>query len=181
MSSVCGIVLAGGKSRRYGSPKQNIVIDGTTMMARTRALLQELLGEEPLPVLPDDRPGNGPLGGIETVLRVAPADRVLVVACDLPGLSTELLRLIAYHPADVDVVVPVSGGRRHPLCARWHRRCLPQVTAALDQGRRSVNRLLDELNVVEVDPAGAGLASDHALANVNAPADLTAFLEDRTR
>ncbi len=129
-----------------------------------------------MPVLPDFRPGHGPLAGVETALREALVDRVLVVACDLPGLSVELLRRIAEWPVDADVVLPLASGRRQPLCARWHRRCLPAIRAALDAGQRSIQRLLETVDLAELSPADLGIPVDRQLFNVNRPEDLAKFL-----
>lgn len=180
-----GVVLIGGASRRFGSPKQEIEVDGLRLLERSRAVLVEALGAEPIVSggagLPDLRPGQGPLAGLESVLVHAPAsvNHVLLLACDLPGVSAGLVRLLAECSSAADVVLPLVGGRRHPLCARWHRRTLPAIQAALDAGRRSVNRLLESLTVEELDEAAltaAGLDPHAETWNVNRPGDLQRFL-----
>ena len=180
--SVGGVVLVGGRSRRFGSPKVDIPVGGETLLDRTRQVLVEALGVEPLVVggsgLADLRPGLGPLAGIETALAAIDTDLAVVVACDMPGVTVSLVRLLATWDADADVLVPNVEGRRHPLCARWHRRVLPHIREALDLDRRSVHALLEGLDVAEVGEEAlraAGLEPARALFNVNTPEDLRAF------
>ena len=60
------------------------------------------------PVLPDRRPGAGPLGGIESALSYTTADWNLVLACDMPAISAEFLRglLEAAERVNADALVP---------------------------------------------------------------------------
>lgn len=101
-------------------------------------------------VIPDLRPGNGPLGGIEAALTASTADWNLVVACDLPGVSACLLRrlLDEAENSGADCLAPVSpAGRVEPLCAVYHRRCLPVVTGILNRGIKKVRAMLAGLRV----------------------------------
>ena len=173
-----GVVLAGGASRRFGADKTHIQVDGLTLLERSKRALEPVCDVVRVIRATDDlRPGRGPLAAIETALTWADGP-VLVVACDLPGLSPELIRVLAeWNPAAL-VVVPVVGGRRHALCSRWSQAALPAVTAALDAGEGSVQRVLDRLGAEEVDEAAlvaAGIDATVALWNVNRPADLEEF------
>ena len=125
-------------------------------------------------VVPDDHPGEGPLGGIATALRIhessGDAD-VLAVACDLPFLGpVDLGRLVAaagLRP-DADAVVARTN-RREPGCALWRPSSHAAVRSAFDGGERAVHRVLDRLHVVEVDlPA-------ESLRNINTPDDLPRY------
>jgi len=168
-------ILTGGLSRRFGSPKQDIDINGETLLARTMRIAREAGAVNPAEYGKDLRPGHGPLGGLETILTGLAGQYVVVVACDMPGLSAVMLRTLWSHPSSADVVVPVVAGRRHPLCARWSAAALPAVSAAIDAGRLSVQRLLDTLSVVEIDEASltaSGVDAGRAVWNVNRPGDL---------
>lgn len=183
-----GVVLTGGASRRMGRTKALVEVDGTPMAARVVAALRGAgcttvvaIGGDPdelavldLPVVPDDHPGEGPLGGLVTAMRVFAAhDRadLLVVACDLAFLGPtdlgDLIRVAGEHPA-ADVVVARTD-RREPACALWHRSARPAVDAAYATGERAMHRVLDTLAVVEIELPAA------ALRNINAPADLPGY------
>jgi molybdopterin-guanine dinucleotide biosynthesis protein A len=122
-------------------------------------------------VVPDDDPGEGPLGGIATALRSFgshPGADVLVVACDLPFLGPGDLGLLVDAAAadpDADVVVARTN-RREPGCALWRPSSHAAVRAAFDGGERAVHRVLDALCAVEVD------LPPSSLRNINAPGDV---------
>lgn len=125
-----------------------------------------------LAAVPDDEPGLGPVGGIVTALRRAPADPVAVLACDLPRADpaavAAVVAALAGDPA-ADAAVAVAGGRRQWLFGAWRRRCAGPLAEALAAGERAVRLAAAGLAVVEVavpDPA--------AVADADTPGDLHA-------
>jgi molybdopterin-guanine dinucleotide biosynthesis protein A len=150
-SALLGVIQAGGQSTRYGSPKALAHVYGEPIIARVMRVLAPVVDEvvliandariadsTRLPARADVRAGLGALGGIYTALlwakeRAAPG--ILTVACDMPFLSTDLLRAIVIDATNSqsDVVVPESGGRRgiEPLCAFYATSCLPAIEAAI--------------------------------------------------
>jgi molybdopterin-guanine dinucleotide biosynthesis protein A len=126
--------------------------------------------------IPDLRPGEGPLAGIEAGLLAARHRRVFVAAGDMPFLTGDfvkhLLGLLSDH---ISAVVPDFGGVPHPLCAAYGREIRSAVSAALDRGVRSVRELLEELPEVryvgEVELRRFG-EPELLLTNVNSPEDL---------
>lgn len=170
-------ILAGGGSRRFGSPKAEIPVGDESLLERTSRVLREALSVEPTVITEDLRPGNGPLGGIETVLSACDS-QVIVVACDMPGLDPKLIELLASYTTPALVVLPWFGGQLHPLCARWDRRALVLVQHAIDRGERAIHRVLSHLGirmVSEVELSRAGIDARRALWNVNEPGDLDEF------
>lgn len=160
-----GAILAGGLSRRYGSPKALATIGGTPIVERVRAALgavcpdivviandQALYVGLGLPIRPDDRPGFGVLGGILTALLWAREEGrpgALAVACDMPFLSPDLLRRLLDLSDGADVVAPESGGKRgvEPLCAWYGVGCIPAIEAELDRGDRHIVGFFDDVRV----------------------------------
>jgi molybdopterin-guanine dinucleotide biosynthesis protein A len=125
----------------------------------------------PIPVVPDLRPGLGPLAGIETALDRTVTDWNLVLACDMPSVTAAFLRelLDRADRLNPDCLVPVvPSGRLQPLCAVYHRRCLEPFRAALESGTRSMTDALASVALMRhpVD-------SEVLFANLNTPADLT--------
>jgi molybdenum cofactor guanylyltransferase len=120
-------------------------------------------------VAADRNPGRGPLGGIDTALGLTAADWNLVVACDMPGISEDLLRglLEAAEQAHADVLAPEGvSGRLEPLCAVYHRRCGAAVRRAVDSGVRRVTEALAGLAV-----ATWNVTDSACFANLNTPED----------
>lgn len=156
-----GVILAGGASRRFGTPKALAMVGGRRIIDRVRDALvavtpdvviianePELFGDLGLPIRPDDTPGLGALGGIRTALRWAMEmgrSGALVVACDMPFVSPALLRMIAIRASADGAVVPESEGRRgvEPLCAWYSARLLPLVDEMIASGERQAFRLAE--------------------------------------
>lgn len=180
-----GFVLAGGASRRMGRDKALLPYRGTTLLEHVARLVAQAAGSVALigdprygalsyPVYPDRLPGCGPLGGIYTALSISPAAWNLVVACDMPNLSAGLLRRLletAAGQAANCLMAAGPAGRPEPLCAVYHRRCLPVLASALRDKRFKMKELVAELGAgtLSVDPA--------ALANVNTPGEWAPFEE----
>ncbi len=125
----------------------------------------------------DDRPGQGPLAGMEAGLAAARFPRVFVAAGDMPFLSTDLVAhlLRVLRESGALAAVPDDGGRTHPLCAAYSREVLPRLRSALDGGVRAAREFLRGLDPVVYVPR-ADLRSlgdpDLLLMNVNSPDDL---------
>src|SRR5712692_9632320 len=135
-----GFVLAGGRSARMGRDKALLPYRGTTLLEHIASVVRQAAGTATIigdpdryrdlrhPVYPDQVPQCGPIGGIYTALRVTASDWNLVVACDMPMLSAPVLRRLIDHSSQSasNCIVGVGpGGEPHPLCAVYHRRCLP--------------------------------------------------------
>jgi molybdopterin-guanine dinucleotide biosynthesis protein A len=131
------------------------------------------LGAIGYPVLPDIYPGEGPLGGILTVLQHNAADWNLIVACDMPEISAGFLSglLDAAECQDADVLVPAGpSGRLEPLCAVYHRRSRETLYKAFASGIRKVTAAFTDLRIVvfpipELTP----------VQNVNTPEDWAGY------
>jgi molybdenum cofactor guanylyltransferase len=185
-SGATGVVLAGGKSRRMGRDKLQLMVGGKPLLDRVCLALasrcDEILvvgGYAPVGArhVTDLRPGRqGPLAGIEAGLLAARHRAVFVAAADMPFLTSDLAGyLLGLLSGDVPAVVPDFGGSLHPLCAAYGREVRPAVSAALDRGRRSVRELLEDLPGVRYVRQEELQRFDNPvllLTNVNSPEDL---------
>lgn len=187
-----GAILAGGASRRFGSPKALALVGGRTIVERVRDALAGAVGEvvlithEPelhatsgLRSRPDRHPGAGPLAGIEAALLWARDERrpgALIAACDMPFLDARALRLLADRGRTADAVgVGVGKDReRPPLCAYFAVSCLPIVERLLAGDDRSVRALLSAVTAEWVPSTEITRFRDPATMffNVNTPGDL---------
>lgn len=181
-----GVVLAGGQSSRMGRDKALIEIDGRTMLDRSIELLRPHCREvlvigDPLKyapahaaVLPDDAPGQGPLGGVLTAMRHARYVRLLVLACDLPGVNERLLFRLKDALLDgVDAAVPQHHGFIEPLASAWHRHGIEALEVCVAQGRLKMSDALATVNTawLSVTPGEDGWPAD-LFRNLNRPDDL---------
>ncbi len=159
-------VLAGGRSRRMGRDKALLTIDGVPLLQRTIATTDSLCvrglivsnnpaahGRFAWPTVPDRFPETGPLGGLATALFHSTTPYVLLLACDMPNLSTPLLRYIIDRQSDAfQAVIPDSPHGLQPLCALYNRSILLQAEAAIRQQRLSMRAFVSQLTACVVSP-----------------------------
>ncbi len=193
MSALSVAILTGGQATRFGGrDKGALIVGGASILARQIAALAPLTDDlllvgspnnggrsqtrssgATVRVVADIVPGSGPLGGIHAALTEARGDRVLVVACDMPYLTTDFAAYLAAQAGSADVVVPSGGGRLHPLCAVYGRACLDLAARMLAERRLALHDLIAQTStriVAEEDMIRFG-APSRLLANVNTPAE----------
>jgi molybdopterin-guanine dinucleotide biosynthesis protein A len=157
---VAGIVLAGGKSTRYGQNKAFVELGGVRLIERVVAVLGRvfqsvyIMTNNPedyaylkLPMHRDIIEGLGPLGGIYTALRLIPQSTGFFTACDMPYLNARLIRHMAGHRHDYDAVVPIISGKMEALHAVYGKGCLPAVQRLIKSGSYQVFRFFPEVSV----------------------------------
>lgn len=185
---VSGVVQAGGQSTRMGgAPKALLDVGGCRIIERVVAAVApavddvlivtntpELYAFLGVPMVPDLRPDHGSLGGIYSGLMAAPGHAAFTVACDMPFLSTEVVRFLVRRAGEAEVVIPRVGGQLETLHAIYARACLPHMEAALAAGRLKITGFFDRVRVLEVSEAEMAGLADPALVfmNVNTPAEL---------
>lgn len=121
-----------------------------------------------LPVIADVVKGRGPMGGIYTALRHSKEDWNLVVACDMPGLAPDFLRVLiqAAGRSPQSCLVCEGPGGIEPLCAVYHRRLLPALEFALEHKQLKMKDF-----VLQQSPERWPVADASALRNINTPED----------
>jgi molybdopterin-guanine dinucleotide biosynthesis protein A len=157
-SHFSSIVLAGGMSRRMGTDKALLPVDGRPMI---QSLIRSLIPvsrdvivslsdgerqEELKRALPagvrvvyDERPAQGPLMGIYAGLKASESEVNLVVACDIPEIDPGFVTEMLSYTGDHDVVASVDKeGRTNALLAMYRRSVLPLMKRQLDEGQRKV-------------------------------------------
>jgi len=144
-NDITGVILAGGKSSRYGTNKAFAKINGIPLIENVirvmRSLFQDLvlITNTPdeyayleLPMYEDLIKDLGPIGGIYTALNSITNDAGFFVACDMPSLNPGLIRYMVGIRDDFDVVVPKISWKMETLHALYSRRCLPAVKRLID-------------------------------------------------
>jgi molybdopterin-guanine dinucleotide biosynthesis protein A len=185
------IVLAGGKSTRFGRDKASEPLLGQPLLQHVLGRLEEVVAEfvivkargqvlpefetaRPVTVAEDLYPESGPLGGLYTGLQALRAEAALAVACDMPllqpGLVRELFRLLPGH----DVVIPTSDDYAQPLCAVYAKTCAEPIRRRLDAGQFKLMGFFADVRVLEVQPQSWRRFDPEGLSfrNLNRPEDL---------
>jgi len=167
-----GVLLVGGASARFGSPKALAPLGGETLAERAWRVLGETCDERlavgkasdelelPFPLLDDGSEIRAPLAGLVAGLRAASHEVTVVLPVDVPCMTPDALHLLAVACRDV-AVVPTG-----PLPGAYRKTALPPLERALAAGRLRIRDALEDLDaaVVELDLA--------LLTNVNTPDDL---------
>jgi molybdopterin-guanine dinucleotide biosynthesis protein A len=171
--ALTGVLLVGGASTRFGSPKALIELDGETLADRGRRVLAEACdevlvvgkrGELPFEVIDDGTDVRAPIAGVIAGLRAAAHDVTVVVPVDCARITPEVVR--ALGDACRDAAVPQTG----PLPGAWAKSALPLLESRLAAGGPlALYRTYDELDVVEVEVAPS------LLIDVDSPAQLAAL------
>src|SRR5215210_3725473 len=188
MADAAGIVLAGGRSSRMGTPKAALEWHGSTLLRRITGLVARSVdgpvvvvrapGQE-LPELPDDvevvedaREGKGPLQGLAAGL-AAVGDRAalaFVSSTDVPLLHPRFVRtVLAAVGDDADVALPHVGGFPHPLSAAYRVALVEEVQRLVAEDRMRPAFLFEACRVHRLD--AAALLSDPALAALDPQLD----------
>lgn len=180
-------ILAGGLSRRMGTNKSFLSLDGKPLIQhvieRVSALHLPviLITNTPeqyacfeLPMYSDVYPQCGSLGGLYTALHYSFTDYTLCVACDMPFLNVDLLRYMLDLRSGVDAAVPYIAGNYESLHAIYHQFCLPVMRDQLEQGQLRISDLYARLHVrlVTATEVECFEPDHHSFANLNTPDDV---------
>jgi len=170
-----------------GRDKASLQIAGESLLLRSARLLASLVADlvvigsperyahTELRVVPDDRPGLGPMGGIATALRISSSPWNLIVGCDLPYLNAPFLDFLIRRAIDsqADALLPETARGPEPLCAVYTRRCLPSIEAAIQRNDLKITNSLASCKL-ETLPESQWKEFDSGgrlFKNMNSPAD----------
>ena len=188
-------LVSGGRSTRMGTDKGMLMVDGVPNLVRLARIAEEAgirtlfaAGRTTLPSgcgrlapLPDAIPGQGPLGGIATVLaRTDEEAYAVVLPCDLPLLTLDafawLVGLGAKLPVGAAGALAVVDGHPQPLVSLWSGRTRGVVEACLARKQFSVRGAAQAAGLMEVTvppPLGA------AFRGANTPEEWDSLLSER--
>ena len=161
---VTGVILAGGRSCRYGKNKALVKINGIPLIERVVSVMKRLfqhlilITNNPddyshlkLPMYEDLIKGLGPLGGIFTALQTITNDAGFFVACDMPSLNRELIYHMVKTRDNFDAVVPRIQGKMEALHALYGKGCLAAIRRLVDFREYQVFRFFPEVSVRYVE------------------------------
>lgn len=178
IDEMTGVVLAGGRSSRFGEnkaladwrgrPLVQAVVDSLlealpkVLVVTKNAAELAFLKSPRVSVIEDLCRDGHPMGGLFTALQGLPTAHAFVAACDMPFVRPELIRALWHSRADYDAVIPVWREKRQPLCGVYSRGCAGMIRASIDADSLGIARLFDtlrtrfmlEAEVKGVDPRG---------------------------
>ena len=185
---ITGVIQAGGKSTRMGgNPKALLDLHGRRIIERVvdtvSAVVSDVLvvTNTPdlyaflgLPMVPDVYPDHGSLGGIYSGLHASPGDAAFTVACDMPFLHPDVVRLVVARAGQADIVIPRVGEQLETMHALYGKRCLAPIETRLQAGRLKIVGFFDDVRVLEIPEADVARFRDPSIVfmNVNTPEEL---------
>ncbi len=183
-----GIVLAGGRSSRMGTPKAWLDWHGSTLLRRACGIVARGTGGpvvvvrapgQELPELPDGvrvvedaREGRGPLQGILAGLQAVDSDVAFVASVDLPLLHPRFVAAVCRGADGADAAVPHIGGFRQPLAAAYRPALAPLVAELVEAGRMKPAFLFERCETRWLEQ----LPHPESVRNLNAREDYEAAL-----
>jgi molybdopterin-guanine dinucleotide biosynthesis protein A len=160
VSDVSCIILAGGASRRMGQDKALMQVEGIRLFdyvyGTCRGLFSEIIIvtnqphqfiEYRTPVVVDEIPGAGSLGGLYTGLKRADNEYSFCAACDMPFLNPELISYLIEQKDKSDVVIPKTGKGLEPLHAVYSKRCIEPMKKCIERGDLKIPNFFPEVRV----------------------------------
>lgn len=186
-----GFILAGGKSRRMGTDKSQLVLNGHSfveLIARELSAVTssiKVVGDKAseaelevrlnLESAPDVYPGWGALGGVHAALSACSKEWALVVACDFPFVTSELFATLASVHGDFEAVAPIqTDAIPQPLCSLYRiEPCLLLAEQLIKSGERKPLALLQSVRTrwVLFSELNHLKGADCFFDNINTPED----------
>lgn len=180
-------VLAGGKSSRMGTNKAFLEVRSCRIIDHTLGELRQVsddillitntpdeYGKLPVRTAQDIYPGLGPLSGIHSALVHAEHPVVLVVACDMPFIDSNLANYLIEQTRGYDLAVPMVDGYFEPLFAVYTTSCLPHIERCIKKDKRRVIDFFSSVRVKYVNEEEISRVADieTVFYNVNTPKEL---------
>lgn len=186
-----GVILAGGESKRFGSPKAFAEKEGKAFYLYSMEALKPYTSHIIIVTNPELEPvflsenvpaeiikdideyrKQGPLGGIYTAMEQYKGEWYMVIPIDVPFIERKIMeKLMKNIEPNIDAVIPVVSGKIQPLISIYHYNVKSKIKRNLDNNRRSVQKLLDVCMVkyVPIDEA-------ELFVNINSQVDYQKYI-----
>ncbi|UTN03773.1 molybdenum cofactor guanylyltransferase [Flavobacterium bizetiae] len=177
MESLTVFILCGGKSSRMQSEKGLVLFQNKPFIEHIIKAVLPITSKIKLITnnkeydylayqkIPDIITDKGPLGGIYTALTNSETEFNLILSCDIPLISTELLsELISKHNQEAEITVFASESRMHPLIGIYSKKVLPIIKSAIDNDDLKMMNLIAKIphQIITIDES-----ENFHLTNIN--------------
>jgi molybdenum cofactor guanylyltransferase len=182
---VTGIILAGGKSSRFGSDKALYEYRGKKLIGYTIEALKPVTREilistnKPadyeftgLKTVQDAFPGQGPLAGIYSGLVNSANEKTLVVGCDMPFLKPALFEYLLSQSERYQVVYPAHKGFTESMVGFYNKSTIPAIESALKLGNNKILNAVESLEVLFINVDDQEFYEVDLFRNINSQKDL---------
>lgn len=183
------IILAGGKSTRMGTDKALLKIGDKNLLETAidicRPVCNSIVissnnpehGKYGYPVIADDIPHRGPVGGIYSCLKHSETEWNFVLSVDAAFLSTQFIQFLISEIAGLTAVIPFHEKGKEPLIGLYHKNCLPEIEKMLKLGNYKMHHLVNTLNTKLVNSQNWVENYPGLFRNLNRPEDLISDID----
>jgi molybdopterin-guanine dinucleotide biosynthesis protein A len=191
-NSITGIVLAGGRSRRMGTDKSMMMLNGKSLIEYSINALRPLCNNIVISsnrniydftgceVWPDELPDQAPIIGIYSCLKRSSTEYNIILSCDMPLISTTMLEYLLLHSENYDITIPVHENNLiEPLCGIYRQSSVEILSKFISKGNFRLNvcirAALHRLIVVDNQLA---FYSPNMFSNINTQEDFQNILSE---
>ena len=161
---ITGVILAGGRSNRFGSNKALALLHGKSLIQHVTDTVASVFNDSLLvtntpeqydflniPMIRDRYQDMGPLAGIHAALRHTGKSWIFVVGCDMPAITPDVVAfLCSFVHEDCEAVIPWLERGAEPLCGLYHKTALAKIEQYLKGGKVQVKEILENLAVRKI-------------------------------
>ncbi|HIP37728.1 MAG TPA: molybdenum cofactor guanylyltransferase [Crocinitomix sp.] len=180
---ITGVILAGGKSSRMGQDKGLLKFNGKSLIQYAIDTLKPITSQIIIiannysyntfnyPVYNDIIKNKGPVGGIYTALTHSQTKTNIILSCDTPFVSTELLKLLLAKHQNYDVTLPKYNHKIHPIVGIYNTSNLSHFKQSLYNNHLKLIEVNQQINtqIVEIDTKHF---KQNIFYNINTPTQL---------
>ncbi len=178
------IILAGGKSKRMGTDKALLKVEGISLLEKSILLCNKVCDEIIIssnnaahyefgfPVVADEVNDCGPIGGILSCLKQSKTDWNFVISVDAAFVEPEFVNFLFLDTDDYDAIVPIHSKGKEPLIAFYNKSSLAKMEEMLQVGDYKMHNLLASINTKFVNSDEWLAKHPKLLHNLNRPEDL---------
>ena len=179
--NLTGIILAGGKSSRMKEDKGLKLLNDKAMVQYAIATLEPLVDELIIvansdgyeqfgyPVYNDLIKDKGPLAGIYTGLYHSKSETNIILSCDVPYVTEELITFLIAEHQSAQITIPTKDGRTHQLIGIFSKSCEAVFKLSIENDDLKLRNAFKNLNLNVVD---ANHFDQQLFTNINAPDDI---------
>lgn len=163
MVDATGIILCGGKSCRFGKDKGMCYLGDQLMIQYSIDTLQKIFKSIIISsndkeyaklgylTVEDQIKDIGPIGGILAALNISDTEDNMIISCDMPLLTTELIKYILENRGNSLAATPVIDKFPEPLCSYFNKNALPKIKNFISYGNYKMLKLLEFLDYKKIE------------------------------
>lgn len=187
MKKLTAFILAGGKSQRMGQDKAACKIGDETFISAIAKKLNKVADEVilvsndsehdkfQLKRIPDVYPHQGPIAGIHAALTFTTTENNLILSCDVPLISSELIQKLLIEKNQEDVIYLATEKDEMPLIGLYKKSCTAYFQNKLESNELRLMKALAGLNSRKIVIAPE---DEYCIKNINTPEDLKQINND---